>query len=135
MIFDEAHKAQGEYSYTTVVKLVAAATRHFRVIGLTATPGTDKHAIQGVISNLLINRLECKEDSDIDVKKYIQEKKVEVVHVKMNADLSSATELFGKTAKVVIDQLVTAGVFYQRDPLLVCAQFLLIFLKRLTVFR
>lgn len=89
------------------------------MIGLTATPGTDKRAIQGVISNLLINRLECREDSDIDVRQYIQEKKVEIVHVKMNADLCTATELFGKTARLVIDPLVAGGAFYNKNPLLV----------------
>jgi ERCC4-related helicase len=119
LIFDEAHKAQGEYSYTTVVKQIAAVTRHFRVIGLTATPGTDKKAIQGVISNLMINKLECKEDSDVDVKKYIQEKKVEIVNVKMNDCLSAAVDLFGKTAKLVIDPLVAVGAFYNKNPLMV----------------
>jgi ERCC4-related helicase len=91
------------------------------VIGLTATPGTDRRAIQGVVSNLLINRLECREDSDIDVRQYIQEKKVEIVHVKMSADLSAATELFGKTAKLVIDPLVASGAFYNKHPLQVCS--------------
>lgn len=56
LVLDEAHKAQGKYSYCVVVQQVAAATRHFRVIGLTATPGPNAVAIQNVISNLMISR-------------------------------------------------------------------------------
>lgn len=53
------------------------------------------------------------------MKQYIKEKKVEIVHVKMNADLATATELFGKAAKLVIDPLVASGAFYNKNPLLV----------------
>ena len=40
VVVDEAHKAQGEYAYCAVIKQLAAATRHFRVLALTATPGS-----------------------------------------------------------------------------------------------
>lgn len=46
LIFDEAHKAQGNYAYCEVVRQVARHTKHFRVIGLSATPGSNATQIQ-----------------------------------------------------------------------------------------
>jgi superfamily II DNA or RNA helicase len=40
VVVDEAHKAQGDYAYCAVIKQLAAATRHFRVLALSATPGS-----------------------------------------------------------------------------------------------
>jgi hypothetical protein len=36
---------------------VAAATSQFRVLALTATPGSDVQAVQNVIANLMISRM------------------------------------------------------------------------------
>lgn len=37
----QAHRGTGNYAYVTVVREVAAATSHFRVLALSATPGSD----------------------------------------------------------------------------------------------
>ena len=51
LVIDEAHKAQGEYAYVGVVKAIAEKTNRFRVLALTATPGSDRSKIQQVISS------------------------------------------------------------------------------------
>lgn len=48
LVVDEAHKAQGNYAYVQVVKKMAARSRYFRVLAMTATPGSDVNAIQQV---------------------------------------------------------------------------------------
>ncbi len=39
MVVDEAHKALGDYPCCIAVRNIASATRHFRVLALSATPG------------------------------------------------------------------------------------------------
>lgn len=39
LVVDEAHRAQGNYAYCTVVKEIASVTRFFRVLALSASPG------------------------------------------------------------------------------------------------
>ena len=46
LVVDEAHKATGNYAYVTLVREIMAQTSHFRVVALSATPGTDFVAIQ-----------------------------------------------------------------------------------------
>ena len=46
VVVDECHRAQGDYAYTTVLKQLLSLHRHFRVLGLSATPGTDIEKVQ-----------------------------------------------------------------------------------------
>lgn len=40
VIFDEAHRGVGDYSYTKIVKLMDKNEVGFRIVGLSATPGS-----------------------------------------------------------------------------------------------
>ena len=54
----QAHKATGDYAYVGVVREIAAATSRFRVLALSATPGTEPKKVQDVLDNLKIHRIE-----------------------------------------------------------------------------
>ena len=82
IVFDEAHRAMGNYAYTVVTQQVIQQNRHFRVLALSATPGSTKEGVQNVIDNLLISHIEVRGDHDPDVKKYTHTKLIEFVDVK-----------------------------------------------------
>ena len=85
IVLDEAHKARGDYAYVKVVDAIKNSSRPFhnpedptegggeralfRVLGLSATPGSDRKAINEVLGNLMIAKLEVRLDSDEDVKR------------------------------------------------------------------
>lgn len=48
LVVDEAHKAQGNYAYCQVINTLRAHTNHFRVLALSATPGSDENAVKQV---------------------------------------------------------------------------------------
>ena len=54
IVIDEAHKATDNYAYTAVVSAISQFSNNFRVLALSATPGTDQRKIQNVIHNLNI---------------------------------------------------------------------------------
>ncbi|CAM9762038.1 unnamed protein product, partial [Ectocarpus fasciculatus] len=60
VVVDEAHRGTGNYAYVNVIREVAAATSHFRVLALSATPGSDIKTIQQVLVNLRIAHIECR---------------------------------------------------------------------------
>lgn len=76
VVFDEAHKAMGDYSYTKIVKFLYEKQCGFRVLGLSATPGNTLEQVQEVINNLLISKIEYRDDEDPDVKQYIKSRVV-----------------------------------------------------------
>lgn len=120
LIVDEAHRAQRNHAYCRVVKLIAKHTPHFRILALTATPGSSIDTIQQVICNLLISRIEVREEEDVDVQQYIKNKIIEIKKVKLTNSYANVQDLFFKLAKIPLDELCNAGVFYTRNPENVC---------------
>ena len=45
LVVDECHKAQKQYSYVVVVQHLLQIHHHFRVLGLSATPGQDLDSV------------------------------------------------------------------------------------------
>ena len=88
LIIDEAHHANGNYAYVNVVRLVAAYNSQFRVVGLSATPGSDVDKIQAVIYNLMISKIIYKDEDDIDISKYQHKTDIEIVKVPLGNDES-----------------------------------------------
>lgn len=82
VVLDEAHKATGDYAYCKVIAHLEQAGAKFRILGLSATPGTSIKAIQQVVDVLHINCIEARSDADPDVKQYIHDRQTEVVVVK-----------------------------------------------------
>jgi ERCC4-related helicase len=91
VVLDEAHKASGDYAYTKVIQFLQNYQNHrgesakFRIIGLSATPGTTIKKIQAVVQALHISKLACREESDPSVAPYINKKEIEIVLVASNS--------------------------------------------------
>ena len=59
LVFDEAHRAVGDYAYTYIGERYSKVSRGL-VLGLTASPGSSREAIQEVCRNLHITRIESR---------------------------------------------------------------------------
>lgn len=73
-LLDEAHKATGNYAYTTIVAYLTAHHPYFRVLALTATPGADVEKVQNVVDALHISRIEIREAEAPEIRKYMNTK-------------------------------------------------------------
>lgn len=82
LVFDEAHRAVGDYAYTYIGERYTKASRGL-VLGLTASPGSTKEAIQEVCRNLNITRIESRTISDSDVKPFVGGIRVDWVPVEL----------------------------------------------------
>ncbi|KAL7581706.1 hypothetical protein ACA910_022247 [Epithemia clementina (nom. ined.)] len=85
VVFDEAHRTRGDYSYNKIVHQLEEGGAQFRVLGLSATPGSQIKTIQEVVNSLRINKVECRSDDDADVKRYVHDRQTEVVLVKQQS--------------------------------------------------
>lgn len=79
VVFDEAHKATQSFAYTTIVDELVQGKAQFRVLALSATPGSDIRKIQQVIDNLRITHIEIRTEDDPDVTRYVHEKTYETI--------------------------------------------------------
>jgi ERCC4-related helicase len=84
-VFDEAHRAVGNYSYVEVAR--QCAEMGVRILGLTASPGAKRNKIEDILAALNIDRVEIREREDIDVSSYIRDVKEDIVRVKLTDEM------------------------------------------------
>ena len=82
VVMDEAHRATGEHANSVLIRLITNSGAKFRLVGLSATPGTDIKSIQAVCTKLQISRIESRAEDDPDVSRYIHHREEEVIIVK-----------------------------------------------------
>lgn len=77
VVFDEAHRATGDYAYVSIAREYRRQARDPLVLGLTASPGNTEEVIREVCSNLGIVNIEVKSDEDPDVRPYLNPIEIE----------------------------------------------------------
>jgi len=72
IIFDEAHRAVGEYAYTFIADHYMKTAVYPLILGMTASPGATQEKINAVMENLFIQNIEIRTEQSPDVIKYVQ---------------------------------------------------------------
>ena len=101
IIFDEAHRAVGDYAYTSIADQFSDTS--VRMLGMTATLPSEKEKAREICSNLRIKEIAERSDSSPDVKPYIQETNTEWVLV----DLVPEMKIIQRYIKLALDQRYT----------------------------
>ncbi|KAM9290170.1 Fanconi anemia group M protein isoform 2-T2 [Cariama cristata] len=115
LVIDEAHKALGNHAYCQVVRELSKYTNQFRILALSATPGSDTKAVQQVISNLLIAQIElCAEDSP-EIQPYSHERQVEKIVVPLGKELVEIQNAYIRVLETFAGRLIKIGVLARRD--------------------
>ncbi|MHA2268741.1 MAG: DEAD/DEAH box helicase [Promethearchaeota archaeon] len=86
IIFDECHRAVGDYAYCFIAKKYKENVNLHQILGLTASPGSTKEKINEIKANLFIDHVEIRTDKDIDVKPYIQKVDNQWIKIKLPKD-------------------------------------------------
>ncbi|KAH9507200.1 hypothetical protein Btru_056611 [Bulinus truncatus] len=115
IVVDEAHKALRNHAYCQVIRELVKYTRQFRVLALSATPGSDLKSVQQVMNNLLISHIELRSEESIDIQPYTHERKVEKVVVPMGEEISGVREQYIQVMTYVIHRLIQNKVLYRRE--------------------
>lgn len=68
---DEAHKGKGNYAYAQIIRELMHRNPHFRVLALTATPGSKPEDVQELCDALHISHIEIRDEFSPDLKQYI----------------------------------------------------------------
>ncbi|KAF5515625.1 ATP-dependent DNA helicase MPH1 [Colletotrichum siamense] len=121
LVIDEAHRATGEYAYAKVVKLMRRFNPYFRVLALTATPGSKVETVQEIIDNLGISHIEIRTEESIDIRQYVHQRNVEQVLLDPSDEMCEIKDLFTKALKPLMDKLTQQNIYYGRDPMSITA--------------
>lgn len=77
VIFDECHRAVGNYSYVYIAEKYAGQAKDPLVLGMTASPGSEQEKIAEICSSLGVSRVESRTEYDRDVAPYVYKKEIE----------------------------------------------------------
>ena len=86
VIFDEAHRAVGDYAYTSIA---TSFSSNVLFLAMTATLPSDKQKADEIVESLRIKSVLQKTDESSDVKPYIQETKTEWINVDLPLDMKA----------------------------------------------
>ncbi len=89
IIFDEAHRAIGNYPYTFIAEEYLKRAKNPRILGLTASPGSSKTKIKEVCKNLFIENVEVRTEKDSDVAPYVVPIKLDWELIDLPPELST----------------------------------------------
>jgi ERCC4-related helicase len=103
LIEDEAHRCIKNYAYNYVAKKYKEQAKNQRIVGLTASPGSEAKKIKEICKNLNIEEVELRTRESLDVKEYLQE----LEFVKIIVDFPPEFEEIRKVLKKIFDGYVT----------------------------
>ena len=104
--FDEAHRAVGDYAYVWVAQQYQKIAQYPRIIGLTASPGSDLAKIEEVCKSLFIEDIEVRTDKDSDVAQYVQEVEIDWVKVTLPTAFDSILRYLKTFLKDIIMKIL-----------------------------
>lgn len=109
IIFDEAHRAVGDYAYVLIADRYFKKAKFPRVLALTASPGADKQKILEVCDNLDIEKVEIRTAQDPDVSPYIQKTDIKYVEVDFPEEFKKLQDLITQCSKGKLEQIKEMG--------------------------
>ncbi|KAJ5186945.1 hypothetical protein N7449_009939 [Penicillium cf. viridicatum] len=117
LVVDEAHRATGAYAYVEVVKFLRRFNNSFRVLALTATPGSTVESVQAVIDGLDIARVEIRTENSIDIREYVHARNIEIETFENSDEMIFCMDLMSAALQPLLDQLRTLNAYWGRDPM------------------
>lgn len=117
LVIDEAHRATGDYAYVKVVEFIRRFNQSFRVLALTATPGSTVEGVQAVIDSLGISTIEIRTEESIDIRQYVHSREVDQVVLEPSDEMLQIQDLFSKTLRPLCNKLAQVNKWLTRDPM------------------
>ena len=121
LVIDEAHRATGSYAYVEIIKFLRRFNTSFRVLALTATPGSTVETVQSVIDGLDISRVEIRNERSMDIRQYVHTRHIELEVFEDSEEVIMALELFGRALQPVLRILNSHNAYWGKDPAMLTA--------------
>jgi ERCC4-related helicase len=115
LIFDECHRATGDYAYCFLAQRYIALSKYPQILALTASPGSTEEKINEIKQNLYINHTEVRTDSDRDVKPYIQDVETTWIKIKLPKEFLEIKKILIKKFKLALQFLKQVGLLNSSD--------------------
>ncbi|KAL1894132.1 3'-5' DNA helicase [Ceratocystis pirilliformis] len=121
LIIDEAHRATGNHSTAKACRRIMNFNKSFRVLALTATPGSTVESVQDVMNNLGISKVEIRTEDSLDIRQYTHQRNIDTHVVDFSHELQTVRELLSQALLPITQKLSGFNVYWGRDPMAISA--------------
>ena len=112
LIEDEAHRCIKNYSYNYVSKKYQEQAKNPRILGLTASPGSESSKIKEICKNLSIEEVELRTRESPDVKEYLQKLEFQRIMVQFPPEFEEIRQVLQKLFDEYVADLKKRRVLY-----------------------
>ncbi|MHC1627162.1 MAG: DEAD/DEAH box helicase [Methanoculleaceae archaeon] len=92
MVVDECHRAVGNYAYVFLAGEYRRTAKNPLILAMTASPGSMKEKVEEICTNLGIEHVESRVETDPDVRPYIHPRQIRTVTVELPPQLRSVLD-------------------------------------------
>jgi Fanconi anemia group M protein len=110
VIFDEAHRAVGNYAYVYIADRYHREAKSPLVLGITASPGSQSEKIAEICTNLGIEKIQTRTENDPDVAPFVHMREIEWVKLTVPKELLLIRSAIEELLKTRIDDLNRLGI-------------------------
>ena len=115
IIFDEAHRAVGNYAYVYIAERYSREAANPLVLGITASPGSEKEKIAEICTNLFIENIQTRTEKDSDVAPFVHQREIEWVKLTVPKELLDIRTAIEEVLKDRIENLNRLGISPNED--------------------
>ena len=105
LVEDEAHRCTKNYDYNHVAKKYIEQSLHPRILGLTASPGSEATKIKEICKNLAIEEVELRTRQSPDVSPYLQELEFKKELVDLPEEFAKIREALSRLFNTYVSEL------------------------------
>ncbi|KAG0272880.1 hypothetical protein BGZ95_011331 [Linnemannia exigua] len=116
LVVDEAHRATGNYAYAQVIRELEPVNRDVRILALSATPGSDIKAVQKVVTNLKIAKIESRTEDSMDLQAYVFRRNISEVVVPCGREIAEIRDKYARMMRPFLDRLMKGGIIWSTEP-------------------
>ena len=109
IIYDEVHRAVGNYSYAYISEIYKKQRENRLSLGMTASPGNDLTKILEVCKNVEIENIEIRTKYDLDVRPYVHDLKIEWKEITLPKEFSHSIQNLRKALSIRLKILKEIG--------------------------
>jgi ERCC4-related helicase len=115
IIFDEVHRAVGNYAYTTIASAFNEFRPGGRIVGMTASLPSDKTKIDEIVSKLKITQIESRDEKCDDVRPFVYKTDVEWIEVELDPKLRTIQELMRSALNSRLKMMEDADLLHRNN--------------------
>lgn len=110
IIFDEAHRATGNYAYVHIAESFLDVRRKL-ILAITASPGGDKEKFEEITRVLGIEKVRIKSEDDPDVRKYVNEVALSVSKLRITDQVRDMIPYLKRVYEEITSKLKNIDLF------------------------